>query len=67
MPRGTTITIPDEVDLAIRAEAYRLGCRPAEVLVRWLRQTFPDFVRDQLRNDLDHPDGQRTSGSGSPE
>jgi hypothetical protein len=55
MPRGTTVTIPDEVDLAIRAEAYRLGCRPGDVLVRWLRATFPDYVRDQLRGDLRHP------------
>jgi hypothetical protein len=54
MPRGTTITIPDEVDVALRAEAYRVGCRPGEILVRWLRETFPDYVRNQLRNDLEH-------------
>jgi hypothetical protein len=63
MPRGTTITIPDEVDLAIRAEAYRIGCRPGEILVRWLRSTFPDYVRSQLESDLN---GQH-SEIGSPD
>jgi hypothetical protein len=55
MPRGVSITIPEEVDLAIRAEAYRRGCRPGEVLTQWLRATLPDYVRDQFRRDLLHP------------
>jgi hypothetical protein len=56
MARGTNITIPEEIDEAIRAEAYRLGCRPGEVLVRWLRATFPEYIRVQLDCDLNHPD-----------
>jgi len=62
--RGTTITIPDEVDLAIRAEAYRVGCRPGEVLVSWLRATFPAYVQGQLRRDLSDPPPNKDSGDG---
>lgn len=58
MARHVTVTIPEEVDEAIRAEAYRVGCRPGEVLSRWLRDTFPEYVFHRLSDDLRHPEGR---------
>ncbi|MST32638.1 ribbon-helix-helix protein, CopG family [Acidimicrobiaceae bacterium USS-CC1] len=50
--RNPTVSIPEELDDAIRAEAYRTGRSRHEVLVTWLRETWPEHVRDQLRADL---------------
>lgn len=51
------LSVPEEVALAVRAEAYRTLRRPGEVLTDWLRRTFPRYVADRLAEDLLHPAG----------
>ncbi len=53
--KSATLSVPEEVADAVRAEAYRRLCRPGEVLSDWLHRTFPDYVRDRMRHDFDHP------------
>jgi hypothetical protein len=53
--RGVTVTVPEEVDEALRAEEYRTGGRRHEILADWFRATWPDYVASRLRRDLRSP------------
>lgn len=52
---GTTslsVTLPDPMAQALRAEAYRQGRRLGDVLSRWMVATWPQYVADAVGGDL---------------
>lgn len=55
MGRGTTslsITLPDPLADALRAEAHRQKRRLGDVLSRWMIATWPQYVAGSLVSDL---------------
>jgi hypothetical protein len=56
MGNSTSLSVPDELAAAVRAEAARRVCRPADVLLDFLRRCWPEYVAGQLRADFgSHP------------
>jgi hypothetical protein len=65
--RGVTVTVPEEVDEALRAEEYRTGGRRHEILADWFRATWPDYVAGRLRRDLRSPIAARVVAPPAPQ
>jgi hypothetical protein len=64
--RGVTVTVPEEVDEALRAEEYRSGDRRHDILANWFRATWPDYVASRLRRDLRSPVAARVVAPPAP-
>lgn len=50
--RNPTVSIPIELADAIDAEAWRTGRQRHEILVDWLRRTWPSYVAGRITADF---------------